>query len=213
MGITCCSYRPDVELGLAATGLAAWSAGAFMGRATSFSGSASRARASAARRRPSGAGFGTARAGSFMGGAGCTRSFVGRSGACSGSTTGRAREASLPDGAVVEPAGSGMGPSEARRLARPGAVVERLGSAIARRGRASADGRAVVGGAWRSSRAQVRVMERTGRAGVGHAEDRRAGRPGGTFVGSAGGAPGRPVGRSSVEPARRGDPGACARTS
>jgi len=193
-------------MGLAPTCLAAWSAGAIMGRATSFGGPASRARASAARRHPSGARCSTSRASPFMGRAGCTRSFVGRSGACGGSTTGRAREARLPDSAVMEPAGSGMGSSEARGLARPGPVVARLGSALARRRRASADGRAVVGGAWRSSCAQVRVLERTGRAGVGHAEDRRAGRPGGTFVGSAGRAPGRPVGRSSVEPARRADP-------
>jgi hypothetical protein len=49
-------------------------------------------------------------------------------------------------------------------------------------------------------------MERTGCPGLGHAEERRAGRSSGTFMGSAGSDSGGQGSGSAVEPARSANP-------
>jgi len=196
--------RAGSDMGIARAGLAARSAGAFMGRTAASVGPAARTRGGA--RAPSALNCSASCACPFLGRAGCTRALLGRSRANGGSATGRARETGFPDGALVEPAGSRLGLGQARERFGPGAVFERLGTTPARGGRAAANCRAVVGSARRSSCTQVGFMERAGRAGVGHAEDRRTGRTGGTFVGCACRATGRPVGGSSVEPAGSSDP-------
>jgi hypothetical protein len=193
LGIARDSGRVRGQLGLSHTGFAALGAGAFLGSASASVCAATNcsARASAARCRP-------ASAGAFLGCAPRTRTFMGRSRTRGRSATGRAREARFPDGALVEPPGSRLGPAQARGLDATGAVLERLGSAAAGSKCAAAHRRAVMGGARRSSRAQVRFLERAGGPGLGHAEDRRACCPCGAFLGSAGGGPGA---SPSVEPA------------
>jgi hypothetical protein len=188
---------PGGELGLAyAAGSASRCTGAFLGRTAASVRAASSARAStacASTARPSSACASTACCRSacgrpFLGRAGRTSAFMGRPrGGCG--STGRTRKTGFPDSTLVEPAGSGVGPAQARGPG-PGALFGRLGSAPARGGRAAADRRAIVGGARHSGCTQVGYLERAGSAGVGHAEDRRARRPGGAIVGSSGRASG-----------------------
>lgn len=203
VGIAGSACNSAVELGLACTGPAAGGTGAFLGRTAAFSGSASRASASSAGARATTTGCRSVFASPFVGRAGCTRAVMGRPGAGWGSATGRAGQTGFPDGALMEPAGSGMGSAQAGGL---GALFERVGSAPTGGGRAATDRGTVVGGARRSCRTQVRRLERAGRAGLGHAEDRRAGCTGSALVGRAGRASGRPAGGSSVEPAGGPDP-------
>jgi hypothetical protein len=193
------SSGPDVDVGLARTRRVAGRACSFMGSPAAAIGSAASARASAAR--ASAARGGTAAcARSLLGGAGRPGAFVGR--ARPGSGTGGTRQTRLSDGALMEPANTGLGPAQARRLGATGTHLWQLGSTPARGCRAAAHRRAFVGGSGRTNRAEVRLMERAGGSGLGHAEDRRAGCPGGTFMGSAGHDSGGQGSGSAVEPAR-----------
>ena len=189
MGITCGCAGPLVDLGLTRVGLAARSTRALVGRTAAFGGSAARTR-SGSGTSASAACCRSARARAVMGRTGCARAFVGRARAGCGSIAGRACETGLPNGALVEPAGSCMGPTQGRRRGAAATVWERLGSASGLGRRATANCRAVLGGARRPGCAKVRFLERAGRAGLGHAEDRRARCPGRPFVGSAGRASG-----------------------
>jgi hypothetical protein len=123
-----------------------------------------------------------------------------------GCGTGRARQTRLSNGSILEPAGTGLGPTQARGLGATGTLFGQLGSSPSGGSRAAADRRAFVGGSGRTSRAEVRLMERTGCSSLGHAEDRRAGCPGGTFMGSAGRDSGGQGSGSAVEPARGANP-------
>ena len=202
LGIARDSGRVRGQLGLAHAGLAAGSTGAFLGRASASvrAASSSGPRASTARCR-------SARAGTVLGRAGRTRTFMGRSRSLGRSATGRAGKIGFPDGALVEPAGSRMGSAQACGFDAAGAIFERLGSAAAGSKCAAANRRAIVGGARRPSCAQVRFLERAGRACVGHAEDRRAGCPCGTVMGSAGGASDGSGASPSMDPACCSHPG------
>jgi hypothetical protein len=192
------SGGPGVDLGLARTGRAR----SFMGSAAAAIGPASSA---SARSGASAARGGTAaRARSILGGAGRTSAVMGRAGR--GSGTGRARQTRLSNGSILEPAGTGLGPTQARGLGATGTLFGQLGSSPSGGSRAAADRRAFVGGSGRTSRAEVRLMERTGCSSLGHAEDRRAGCPGGTFMGSAGRDSGGQGSGSAVEPARGANP-------
>lgn len=97
------------DLGLAAAGLAPRSSSALMGRAAAVIGAAAGSSAGA-----SATGSATAGARPVLGRAACTRALMGRARTSRGGA-GRARETSLSDGAFVEPAGTGLGPAEARR--------------------------------------------------------------------------------------------------
>jgi hypothetical protein len=192
------SGGPGADLGLARGGRAR----SFMGSTAAAVGPAScastRTGASAAR-------CGTAAcARSLLGGATRTRAVVGRAGP--GSGTGRARQTRLSNSAILEPADTGMGPAQARGLGATGTLFGQLGSTPSGGSRAAAHRRAFVGGSGRTSRAEVRLMERTGCSSLGHAEDRRAGGPGGTFMGSTGRHSGGQGGGSAVESARGSNP-------
>lgn len=156
MGITCGCAGPFVDLGLTRVGLAARRTRALVGRTAAFGGSAARTR-SGSGTSASAASCCSARA--FIGRTGCTRAFVGRARAGCGSIAGRACETGLPNGALVEPAGSCMGPTQARRRGAAATLWERLGSASARGRRATSNCRAVVGGARRSGCTKVRFLE------------------------------------------------------
>jgi hypothetical protein len=205
------SGGPGVDVGRARASLPARRARALMGGAAAAIGPASRAVTSSA------SGATTACARSLLGRAGRASSFVGRTGA--GSGTGRARQTRLSDGAFMEPADTGLGSAQARGIGAAGTLFGQLGSTTAGGSRAAAHRRAFVGSSGRTSRAEVRLMERTGCSRLGHAEDRRAGCPGGPFMGSAGRGSGGQGGGSAVEPARSAnsdiamvDPGGTART-
>jgi hypothetical protein len=188
------SGGPGADLGLARTGRAR----SVIGSPAAAIGPASSASASAAR-------CGTAAcARSLLGGASRTGAVVGRAGP--GSGTGRARQTRLSNGAILEPADTGLGPAQARGLGATGTLFSQLGSSASGGSRAAAHRRAFVGGSGSTSRAEVRLMERTGCSSLGHAEDRRAGCPGGTFMGSAGRDSGGQGSGSAVEPARAANP-------
>jgi hypothetical protein len=153
VGIASDPGGPVHNLGLAGPGLAGCSSSALMGRAAAVIGAApgSSTRASTA---------GSATAGSrpVLGRTACASALLGRARTSRGGA-GRARETRLSDGAFVEPAGTGLGPAQARRTGSTCAIFKRLGSAAVSGSRPAANRRAVVGGARRSSRAQVRFME------------------------------------------------------
>ncbi len=86
----------------------------------------------------------------------------------------------------MEPANAGMGSAQARNRGAAGAFIQRLGGAATSGQRATANRRAFVGGSWCTRRTEVRFLERARGAGLGHAEDRRAGCTASTFLGSAG---------------------------
>ena len=192
------SGGPGVDLGLARAGRAR----SFMGSPAAAIGPASSA---STRTGASAARCGTAAcARSLLGGASRTSAIVGRAGP--GSGTGRARQTRLSDGAILESADTGLGPAQARGLGATGTLFGQLGSTPARGSRAAAHRRPFVGGSGRTSRAEVRLLERTGCSGLGHAENRRAGCPAGTFMGSAGRDSGGQGSGSAVEPARGANP-------
>jgi hypothetical protein len=189
---------PGVDLGIARTSRAR----SCMGRPAAAIGPAAGACTSAPAAR--GRTATRARARSLLGCAGRTSPVVGR--ACPGGGTRRARQTRLSDSAVMEPAHTGVGPAQARGRGATGTLFCQLGSTASGGSRAAAHRRAFVGGSGRTSRAEVRFMERTGCSRLGHAEDRRAGCPGGTFMGSAGRDSGGQGSGSAVEPARSANP-------
>ena len=109
VGIASDPRGPLHDLGLAASGLAACSSSALMGRAAPFVGAAAGSGARAFT-----PGSATAGPRPFLGRAACTRALVGRARPSRGGA-GRARETSLSYGAFLEPAVTGLGPAEARR--------------------------------------------------------------------------------------------------
>jgi len=192
------SGGPGVDLGLARAGRAR----SFMGSPAAAIGPASSA---STRTGASAARCGTAAcARSLLGGASRTSAIVGRAGP--GSGTGRARQTRLSDGAILESADTSLGPAQARGLGATGTLFGQLGSTPSGGSRAAAHRRPFVGGSGRTSRAEVRLLERTGCSGLGHAENRRAGCPAGTFMGSAGRDSGGQGSGSAVEPARGANP-------
>jgi len=126
-----------------------------------------------------------------------------RAGSIVGRAGRRTRTARGSDRPVVESTrGSCLGSDRRGGSRRPGPRGKRMGAAARGRAALAADRRPVVGGSRRCA-AGGAFVDRVGRAGLGHSQERRAGRSGAAAVEPAGGprmvGPGRCLGRPAID--------------